>query len=389
VRIAYVAPSLDDTTGWGRWVNDLLRHVRQAGVEPVVWAPRSAERYAGVENGADEFYFTLPELFDYVQSRRGLSTLAAVYRFLRSARPKERVELVHSLDAYPWGVYGHILARYYDVPHVITTHGRYGYIAHDRFLDRKLYERVLAGSNMVIAVSQAVRRAIVQRFAGCIADQRVIAIQNPVDASAFPLSARGANPRPMSGSPVLLSVTRFIPVKDIETAILAFKSVRQRFPDAEYLIVGPGNGPRNHYYQSIQALIEREAIAGVHILGRVSKSELSSFYAKATVFVHTAKTLPDDFEASGLILLEAGLFWLPVVATHSGGIPEVIEDRTSGLLVPECDPEALANAIIRLAADPRLAQMLGQANRARALERNWSWYMTQQLAIYREVMAQE
>lgn len=385
MRIAYVAPSLDDTTGWGRWVNDLLRHVRQANVEPVVWAPRSADRHAGLENGAAEFHFTLPELFDYVQSRRGLSTLAAVYRFLRSERPKERVQLVHSLDAYPWGIYGHLLARYYDVPHVITTHGRYGYIAGDRFLDRRLYERVLAGSDTVIAVSQAVRRAILQRFSGCIADERVIAVQNPVDASAFPLSARDANPKPMSSNPVLLSVTRFIPVKDIETAVLAFKRVRQRFPNAEYLIVGPGNGPRNHYYQSIQALIEREAIAGVHILGRVSKSELSSFYAKATVFMHTAKTLPDDFEASGLILLEAGLFGLPVVATHSGGIPEVIEDGISGLLAPERDPEALADAVIRLVSDPKLAQQLGQANRVRALERNWNWYMAQQLAIYRRL----
>lgn len=384
MRIAYVAPSLDDTTGWGRWVNDLLRHVRQANVETVVWAPRSADRQAGIENGTEEFHFTLPELFDYVQSRHGLGTIAAVYRFLRSERPKQRVELVHSLDAYPWGIYGHLLARYYDVPHIITTHGRYGYIAGDRFLDRRLYERVLAGSDTVIAVSQAVRRAILQRFSGCVADERVIAIQNPVDASAFPLSTN-VNPKPMSTSPVLLSVTRFIPVKDIETAVLAFKRVRERFPNAEYLIVGPGNGPRNHYYQSIQALIEREAIAGVHILGRVSKSELSSFYAKATLFMHTAKTLPDDFEASGLILLEAGLFGLPVVATHSGGIPEVIEDGISGLLVPERDPEALANAVMRLVSDPKLTQQLGQANRVRALERNWNWYMAQQLVIYRKL----
>lgn len=385
MRIAYVAPSLDDTTGWGRWVNDLLRHVRQEGVEPVVWAPHSAAQHAVVEDTGDGFHFTLPELFDYVQSRQGLSKLAAVYRFLRSARPK-CVELVHSLDAYPWGVYGHLLAHYYDVPHIMTTHGRYGYIAGDRFLDRKIYERVLAGSDVVIAVSQAVRGAIIQRFAGCLADQRIVAIQNPVDASAFSLPAVSSSSRPISGGPILLSVTRFIPVKDIETAILAFKRVRQRFPDAEYLIVGPGNGPRNRYYQSIQALVVREAIAGVRIVGRVSKAELSSFYARATLFVHTAKTLPDDFEASGLILLEAGLFGLPVVATRSGGIPEVIEDGASGLLVPERDPEALANAVIRLAADPVLACKLGQANRVRALERNWNWYVGKQMAIYRELV---
>lgn len=386
MRIAYVTPSLDDTTGWGRWVNDLLRHVRAEAVEPVIWATRSAEQHAGYDKLANEIYFTLPELFDYVQSRRGLNTLPAVYRFLRSKRPAKPVELVHSLDAYPWGVYGHLLARHYNVPHIITTHGRYGYIAGDRFLDRKIYQRVLAGSKTVIAVSQAVRSAIIQRFAGCIAEDRVIAIQNPVDASAFPLSVMNEKSL-QSTSPVLLSVTRFIPVKDIETAILAFKRVRQRFPDAVYLIVGPGNGPRNYYYQAIQALIEREEIAGVHIVGRVSKAELSSFYAKATLFVHTAKTLADDFEASGLILLEAGLFGLPVVATHSGGIPEVIEDGISGLLVPESDPEAMANAVIRLAADAALASKLGQANRKCALERNWNWYVSKQVAIYRELLA--
>jgi glycosyltransferase involved in cell wall biosynthesis len=387
VRIAYVAPSLDDTTGWGRWVNDLLRHVRREGVEPVVWAPRSAEQHAGVEGVADEFYFVLPELFDYLQSRRGLSKLGTIYRFFRSVRPAKRVELVHSLDAYPWGIYGHFLAQCYDVPHIITTHGRYGYIAGDRLLDRKIYERVLAGSDVVITVSQAVRRAIIQRFAGSIAVERVLTIQNPVDASAFPLSPMRASLRPTTDRPVLLSVTRFIPVKDIETAVLAFKRVRECYPDAEYYIVGPGNGPRNSYYQSIKALIEREAIAGLHIVGKVSKHELSTYYAKATLLLHTAMTLPDDFEASGLILLEAGLFGLPVVATHSGGIPEVVEDGITGLLVPERDPDALAKAVIRLVVDPPLTQKLGQANRKRALERNWMWYVPQQLAIYRKLVA--
>jgi glycosyltransferase involved in cell wall biosynthesis len=69
-------------------------------------------------------------------------------------------------------------------------------------------------------------------------------------------------------------------------------------------------------------------------------------------------------EGFGMVLVEAMASGLPVVATRSGGIPDVVTDGTTGLLVPERDPEALATAAARLLDDPALAQRLATAARA-------------------------
>ena len=383
MRIGYIAPSLDDTTGWGRWCNDFLRHVVDIGVKPFVWAPASSR---GVSRRDDVQFvpeYLLPELFDYVQSRNGFQSVSAICRFFKAPLPDIDLQLIHSFEAYPWGIYGRHLAQHFGVPHILTTHGRYGYIAADRWLDSVVYGRVMRDAHTIVAVSEAVRAAMNARFPARTNGARIIAIQNAVDAAAFgahELQVHKVN----LGAPLILSVTRFVPVKDLETAVRAFKVVRDRVPAARYAIVGPGNGAKNYYHQRIQRIIHDEGISGVEIVGRVSRLELQDYYLRSTLLLHAAQTLPDDFEASGLILLEAGLFGLPVVASHSGGIPEVVIDNVTGLLAPERNAEALAVAVLKLLADPVLAHRLGEANKKKALERNWSWYMQQQQRVYAE-----
>jgi glycosyltransferase involved in cell wall biosynthesis len=70
--------------------------------------------------------------------------------------------------------------------------------------------------------------------------------------------------------------------------------------------------------------------------------------------------LPSDNEALPTVLIEAGASALPVVATCVGGIPEIVEDSATGMLIPPRDPAALAGAIRRLVDDPALAQAMGQ-----------------------------
>lgn len=384
MRVAYIAPSLDDTTGWGRWVNDFIPHMRSAGALPVVLAPPSARAHCRFD-AETVVHFVLPELFDYVQSSTGLRRLWAQRAFRRFRLP-DAVDLVHSLDAHPWGLYGDRLARHARAPHVMTTHGRYGYIARDRWADRTLYAAVLTRMGVMVAVSHAVRKSVVASFSGHVDPTRVTVMQNPVD-TAMGATDGGILPAevPVDG-PVIISVTRFIPVKDIETAVRAFAIVRARVPNATYFIIGPGNGPNNAYCQAVRDLIVRERIEGVHIVGRVPKDVLTAFYRRAALLVHTAQTLPDDFEASGLILLEAGLFRLPVVASASGGIPEVVEDDVTGRLVPERDSRALGDAIIALLGNPDARRRLGDGNLRRARDRNWTTYCAAQMDLNRSLL---
>lgn len=380
MRVAYIVPSLDDTTGWGRWANDFLRHIGGLDVDWLVLAPPSSTRHIADSSKGDA-RFILPEFFDYFQSRTGIRRLPAIARYRRALVTAGEADLVHSFDAHPWGLYGDWLARRLDVPHVLTTHGRYGYVAQHRWLDRRVYSGVLRRAAAVVAVSNAVRDAVLDAFGTVVPASKVGVLQNPVDESQVARPGHLPTAVPSDG-PVIVSVTRFIPVKDLETAVRAFRLVRQRHPTASYWIIGPGNGPHNPYFRRIEQFVVGEGIEGVHIVGRISKEELAAFYQRATLLLHTARRLPDDFEASGLILLEAGLFGLPAVASASGGIPEVVSHDRTGLLAEEGDSSGLAAAMCRLIEDEGTRRRLGEANRERARLRNWSSYAAAQRALY-------
>lgn len=387
MRIGYIVPSLDDTTGWGRWVNDFLNHITAEGVEPVLWAPRSSEPHR--RQGAHPLTarFVLPELFDSLRSSAGVRSIAGIRPFLGTRRLPPGLDLVHSLDAYPWCFYGHLLARAHGVPHVITSHGRYGYLPYRRLIDRLPYAAVLRATARVIAVSDAVRREILRHFAAALPASRATVLLNAVDADRVAVEEPSASAANVDQPPLILSVTRFIRSKGILPAVEAFARVRERIPAAQYVIVGPGNSARNGYYREVEAVIRERGIEGITIAGRLGKAELARCYRRASLLLHTPITLPDDFEAYGLILLEAGVFGLPVVASDSGGHREVIEHGVAGLLVPENDPAATADAVVELLRDPARAHAMGGRNREVALARNWRWYSSEQTRLYQEILA--
>jgi glycosyltransferase involved in cell wall biosynthesis len=95
-----------------------------------------------------------------------------------------------------------------------------------------------------------------------------------------------------------------------------------------------------------------------------SRSDVDRFLEAADFFV-----LPSDTEGLPLSVLEAMAHRLPVVATPVGGIPEIVTDGESGLLVPVNEPEALSSAIARLAQDPSLRHSLGEASFRAARDR--------------------
>ena len=89
----------------------------------------------------------------------------------------------------------------------------------------------------------------------------------------------------------------------------------------------------------------------------------------------------------GTVLLEAMWVGVPIVASRTGGIPDIIDDGVNGLLVVPGDPQMLASAIDRLLADPELARRLGEVARERARDYDWGVLAERVLAIYRSLVA--
>jgi glycosyltransferase involved in cell wall biosynthesis len=104
----------------------------------------------------------------------------------------------------------------------------------------------------------------------------------------------------------------------------------------------------------------------------IPHEEMPSYFCRASVF-----SFPSRQEGFGLVLLEAGAFSLPVVASRVGGIPELIEDSVTGILIEPDDPTALAHALRKLFSEPGAAQQLGDRLHRRVCD-DFSWINTLQ-----------
>ncbi len=132
-----------------------------------------------------------------------------------------------------------------------------------------------------------------------------------------------------------------------------------------------GEGPER---PALETLARRLGVGDrVVFRGWIPASELQQCYARAAVCVLPAVTdARGDTEGLGVVLLEAMNCGTPVIASRIGGIPDIVEDGVSGLLVAPGDPDALAAALQRLLGDRALARRLGEAGRDRLRER-FSW----------------
>jgi glycosyltransferase involved in cell wall biosynthesis len=167
----------------------------------------------------------------------------------------------------------------------------------------------------------------------------------------------GPAPPPAPTEPRLAIVGRLIPIKGHDTLLAALARVREEVPDVSLEIAGDGQ-----LEPELRATVERRGLpSAVRFLGRVAPP--APVFERAAVVV-----VPSRGEGFGMVALEAMERGRAVVASDVGGLPEIVADGRSGLLVPPGDVEALARAIVELAGDPVRAAELGAAGRVRALQ---------------------
>lgn len=162
------------------------------------------------------------------------------------------------------------------------------------------------------------------------------------------------------GKPRVLFVGRLAPQKGVGTLVAAAGLLED--PSAQVLLVG--DGPER---KALEREPKRIGVGDrVHFVGFLAHERLPAVLAHADLLV-----LPSIYEELGPVLLEAMQAGLPIVASKTGGIPDVIEDGVNGLLVPPGNPGALARAIDRLLADRDLARRLSEEARQRAKDYDW------------------
>jgi glycosyltransferase involved in cell wall biosynthesis len=215
----------------------------------------------------------------------------------------------------------------------------------------------------------------------------------PASELAQPVSAFSSrSSRPLPEVPTLLSVGEVKPRKGYHLSLAAFARVQAVLPEARYWIAGrytrslSGVHTPSPYFENLQAFIAERGLRNIEFLGPVPDEELEQRYRHASLFLLTPQVVGFRFEGFGLVYLEAGAYGLPVVATASGGVPDVVIDGETGFLAPPGDSEAVAEAVLRLLRDPELNHRMGQANRQRAETLTWERTALEQAQAYEELL---
>jgi glycosyltransferase involved in cell wall biosynthesis len=275
-------------------------------------------------------------------------------RLLR--QPRGTRELVEGLKRWKPDVVNYQVTSWDQIP--IVTHACraagvslvisfYGIWARRKLGDKAL--RALKDACAITTVSVFVKRYF-EQLSPVAHNAHVIisAVDHEAAAAAVPFKRDRA---------YIFSAARLcLDQKAIDLLVLAFSKIAKRYPDLDLLITGEGPD-REKLEELIDSCELRER---VHLLGLRPREELWSLYKGSALFAMPSRGDSKWGEGLGLVFLEAMACGIPVIGARVGGVPEIIHDGESGVLVEPNDPEALASAIARLLDDRELRIRLGE-----------------------------
>ena len=214
--------------------------------------------------------------------------------------------------------------------------------------EKRLYDRL----DLIFPMSEWLRRSFIEDFEQDPA--KVIAVGAGANIHNVP-----TEPKRRFDPPRLMFVGRDFERKGGLTLLRAFRKVHAQWPEAELWIVGPERLP--------------ETVPGVRAFGRIMRNTqageeaIDRLYRRATTYV-----MPSVYEPFGVAFLEAMAYRLPCVGANCCAMPEIIDEGSTGYLIPPSDSDALADCLLRVIEDPARAQAMGEAGYRRFSER-YTW----------------
>jgi PEP-CTERM/exosortase A-associated glycosyltransferase len=244
-------------------------------------------------------------------------------------------------------------------------------------LTRALETYLFKHADRVVVIAEAMRREIIRRG---VEPGRIAVVGNGVDIGRFQPVARNerlAGRLGINGDLVFGFIGSFYHYEGLRFLVETLPRLRERVPGARLLLVGGG--------EETAALREATARSGDAILlpGQVPYEEVADYYSLIDVFVCPRKRMRLTELVTPLKPLEAMAMAKPVLASDVGGLSELIEHGSTGMLFRADDPSSLVEQAARLAASPDLRVALGRAARAHVeRERSWPRVVSRYLEIY-------
>ena len=366
--------------GAGVHVEHLVRFLRAEG------AAVDVHSFGGTEDGA-RAHAADPELSQANPALQVLST------DLRIAAQTAGCDVVHSHTWYA-DLAGHLSGLLHGIPHVVTTHSlephrpwKAEQLGGGYAVSSWAEKTAVLAADAVIAVSEGMARDVLASYPE-LDPARISVVHNGIDAAVYAptdatdvLERHGVDP----SVPYAVFVGRITRQKGLAHLLRAAKEL----PGQLVLCAGAPDTPEIAAETDALVAELQAARSGVVLISEMlPKSDVVQLLSHATVFV-----CPSVYEPLGIVNLEAMACGTAVVASAVGGIPEVVVDGETGLLVAydEADPRAfesaLASSVAELLADPARAARMGRAGRQRALAQfGWDAIARRTLEVYRSVL---
>jgi colanic acid/amylovoran biosynthesis glycosyltransferase len=249
-------------------------------------------------------------------------------------------------------------ARLAGITFSFTLHSYY-----DTYLDNLLFPEKLAAAAAVVSVSEYYLDMLPRRYPQA-ATIKIDVVRCGIDPQSYV-----PRPHPRNDPPQLLSVARVTDTKGFPTLVQACAILRDQGVPLECRIIGDGPD-----LEDLKKLIsELQLTDRVILLGARQPPEVKAAYGQADLMALPCCYSRDprwfnNHDCIPYVLMESMAMGLPVISTRLGGIPELIKDGETGLLVEPEDPQGLAAAIARILQDEEWARRLGQAGRHYLME---------------------
>lgn len=369
MKICILTDELSHKHGWGRYSIAVIRALLRRGADVRILSPKRLCAEPDLLEHPDHHCISS---FLW-ETRSLLSTTLSNWK--RVGRMLEGCQVVHCITE-PYSPAAALAAA--SRPLYITAHGTYSVYPLTQRRDALLLRYAYRRAKQLLCVSRFTEKRLkerVKRVATAVIPEGVDfdRFQMPADSSLAP------NGR------YILSVGPIKPRKGYSVSLEAFTLAKRHMPDLEYYIVGMIHDDTFHQ-KLLKTATEAGVADSVHFLGQVTDERLMALYRGCSLFVLTPLTLGTQFEGFGLIYLEANSCGKPVVGSYGCGAEEAIVDGETGLLVPQGQPEAAAQAMMRLLADPELAARMGATGRERARLMSWDVTAERLMEKYQEAM---
>jgi glycosyltransferase involved in cell wall biosynthesis len=263
----------------------------------------------------------------------------------------QRVQHVHAHYATHPALAAFVAHRLTGIPYSFTVH------AHDLFVQRAMLRRKARNAAFIVTISEY-NRTLLTQVAGEMAAARTVVVRTGTDLSRF------TPPEQREGVFTILSVASLEPYKGQRHLVEA--CARLKAQGVPFRCIFVGGGPDR---AALEMLTRRLGLArsGRFLGPRAREDVVHQMRSAHVLALPSVTTASGKKEGIPVVLMEALATELAVVATSLSGIPELIEDGVTGVLVPERDARSLADALARLADDPPLRERLGRAGRERVL----------------------